>query len=437
MDYLILQVEEKRLTVARFGIARHSAEMSGAAAFELDDEHTLVEAVRQVAAGTSGSPRVVLCLPPYLFGQRILKLPFNDLRKVREVLAAQLQGEIPVPVEELVLDAMAVAEGQFLVLWVRKSDISQAVAHFSEAGIEPQMITSSPFAWSWLPGLPADCAVCDGSAVALLTAGRLSYVRAVDVVRAPATVFATLSALELSGTSLPGQLCLIGSGSGSLDECQGAPVAIDRPTVPADLGHLFKNEETFQQLVSLYAVAQACYAGALPDFRQGELAWTAGDAKIRKKLQLTGVLVLVVIAIVFTSQSLKYRVITTDIVSLNRSIAAIYREVFPSRPKAVDELSEIKGELKKLGASESSAGYLDILKRLADAKGVTINGLYEAELEGRTLRLKGDARSAQAVNEFKSALSGVLTSAQLGEIKTRPDGMVAFSLTGTIKEVQK
>jgi general secretion pathway protein L len=77
---------------------------------------------------------------------------------------------------------------------------------------------------------------------------------------------------------------------------------------------------------------------------------------------------------------------------------------------------------------------LDTLKKLAEVKGGTINGIFEAEIEGRTVRLKGDARSAQSVNEFKTALSGVLTTAETGEVKSRPDGTVTFTLTGTLKE---
>ena len=172
MDYLILQVEEKRLTIARFAVSRRSTELSGAAAFELDGEHTLADAVRQIAAGTNGSPRIVLCLPPGLFAQRPVSLPFNDLRKVREVLPAQLQGEIALPVEELALDALPAGEGQFLALWARKTDISQAVAQFREAGIEPQVVSSLPFAWGHAAGAPGRlCRLCDGSALAVLTAG--------------------------------------------------------------------------------------------------------------------------------------------------------------------------------------------------------------------------------------------------------------------------
>jgi len=74
---------------------------------------------------------------------------------------------------------------------------------------------------------------------------------------------------------------------------------------------------------------------------------------------------------------------------------------------------------------------------VADAKGSTINGLYELELEGRTVIAKGDARSAQAVNDFKAALMLMMTTVDLGEVKSRPDGTVTFSLTATLKEENK
>jgi general secretion pathway protein L len=437
MDYLILQAEEKRLTVAHFGVSRRATELIGAAAIELDDDRTLADAVRDIAGKMTGSPRIVLCLSPALFAQRSVSLPFNDLRKVREVLPAHLQGDIVLPVEELALEAMPVGEGKFLALWARKSDISAAIGQFREAGIEPQVVSALPFALAALPGVPPDCAVCDGSSLALLQGGRLTYFRAFNAEVTAAMVAATLSALELSGGDPPPRLCLVGTGCSGLADADTLPLPVETVDVPPELGHLFKNEETFQQLGGLYAVARAHYAGTLPDFRQGELAWTAGDARQRKKLILTGILAASVVLLLFVNKGLQYRAAAADLSSLNKSIAAIYREIFPARAKAVDEISEIKGEIRKLAGVEGSSGYLDILKKLAEAKGTSINGLYEAELEGRSLRIKGDARSAQAVNEFKAALAPLLASAELGEVKSRPDGTVTFSLTGTLKEGTK
>jgi general secretion pathway protein L len=437
MEYLILQSEEKRLTVAHFGVSRRATVLIGAASFVLDEELPLSDALRQIAANMTGSPRIVLCLPAALFAQRSVSIPLTDLRKVREVLPTQLQGDIALPIEELALEVMPAVEGQFLALWARKSDISEAIVRFRDAGIEPQVITSLPCALAELPGVPPDCAVCDGSTLALLQGGRLAYFRASDSALTAPAIAATLSALELSGVKLPQRICLIGHSTGGLADAEKLPLPVEAVEVPAGLGHLFKNNETFQQLGGLYAVARAGYAGTLPDFRRGELAWTVGDAKLRRKLILSGVLMTAVILLLFISKGLQYRATVADISSLNKSISVIYREIFPGRAKAVDEISEVKGEIRKLAGVESSSGYLDLLKKLAEAKGNSINGLYEAELEGRSLRIKGDASSVQAVNDFKAALAPLLDVSELGEVKSRPDGTVTFRLAGTLKEGTK
>ncbi len=437
MEYLIININEQLVTAARFTISGRSATLGGAASFLLDEGTALTEVAAQIAAGVSGSPRVVLCLPPTLFAQRIVTLPLTDLRKVREILPAHLQGEIALPAEEAVFDVLPAADGTFLALWAKRTEIAAVVEIFRTAGCEPRFVSSAAFAWQYLPGIVDDCAVCDGSALAIISAGRLSFVRALDSADLQKQLLATLSALELSGVQLPSRLIVFGEQAESIAETVGLPLELEHLQLPDDLVSVFRSEGAFQQLAGLYAVACACHAGALPDFRRGDLAWTAGDAKLRKKLILTAVLAITVIILLFVSKGLQYRTASADIQSLNSSISAIYKDIFPSRAKAVDELSEVKGEIRKLSGVENSSSVLDVLKQLAEAKGASINGLFEAELEGRTLRIKGDARSAQAVNEFKAALAGLLATAEVGEIKSRPDGTVGFSLSGTLKEASK
>lgn len=437
MDYLILQAEENRLTVAHFGVSRRATELIGAAVIELNEERSLADAVRSITEKITGSPRVVLCLPPTLFAQRSVVLPFNDLRKAREVMPAHLQGEIALPIEELALAVLPSGEGRFLALWARKIDISQAIEQFRESGIEPQVVSSLPFAYAELPGVSLDSAVCDGNTLVLLNGGRLTYFRSSDSVMTTSMIETTLSALELSGGILPQRLYLFGQGVDCFADADIRSLPAEMLDMPSELGHMFINNESFHQLAGFYAVAHACHKGVLPDFRQGDLAWTAGDARLRRKLLLTGVLAATVIVLLFVNKGLQYRDAAADISSLNKSIASIYKEIFPTRAKAVDEISEIKGEIRKLAGVENSGGYLDILKKLAEAKGSSINGLYEAELEGRTLRIKGDARSAQAVNEFKTALAPLLSAVESGEVKSRPDSTVSFSLTGTLKGATK
>jgi len=437
MDYLIINIAGQQVTAARFDGAGRSLSLGGAASFMLDEETGLASVAAKIAAGISGSPRVVVCLPPSLFAQRVVELPLTDLRKVREILPAHLQGEIALPAEEAVFDALPSAAGTYLALWAKRSEIGQFLGVFREAGCEPQIISSAPFAWSFLPGIPADCILCDGSALAVIAAGRLAFVRALDASDPRRQILATLSALELAGTPLPQRMFVFGDQAESLLQTDVLLLEVEQLRLPDDLAPVFRTESTYRQLAGLYAVARACQDGALADFRRGDLAWTTGDARLRRKLIMTAALLAAAVVLLFVSKGLQYRAARNDIASLNVSISSIYREIFPSRTKAVDELSEVKGEIRKLSGSENSTPVLDVLKQLAEAKGATINGLFEAELEGRTLRVKGDARSAQSVNEFKSALSGLLATVDVGEIKSRPDGSVSFVLTGTLKEGAK
>lgn len=437
MEYLIIQIGEQRVTAARFNVSRRVATLGGAASFALDDEQDLSGVAVRIAEGISGSPRVVLCLAANLFAHRSVVLPLTDLRKVREVLPAQLQGEMALPVEEAVFDALPAAGGKILALWAKRADISDAITVFKAAGLEPHIVSSVPFAWSFLPGVGSECVVCDGSAVAVIEEGRLSFVRAISGSEPVKQLASTLSALELSGLTVPARQVVFGEQAGALAAAQDYSQASELLELPDEEAPLFSNNETFQQLAGLFAVARACQAGVLPDFRRGDLAWTAGDAKLRKKMLLTVGLVLVVVLLLFVSKGLQYRAARADLNSLNVSIGAIYREIFPARTKAVDELAEIKGEIRKLAGVESFSAVLDMLKQLAEVKGSSINGLYEAELEGRALRIKGDASSAQAVNEFKANLTPLLGTVELGEVKSRPDGTVTFTLTGTFKEAKK
>ncbi len=437
MEYLIVQITDKQVKTASFGVSGRRLSLAGSTSFEIDDQQGIPDIAVKIAESVIGSPRVILCLPTSLFAQREVELPLKDLRKVREIIPTHLQGELALPQEEVIFDVLPSGEGRYMAFWVKRSDVEHAILLFRDAGLEPAIVTAAAFAWPFLPEIPANCAVSDGTALALLDGGSMSYLRDFGETDQSAKLINTLFALEYSEKSLPDQLLIFGQNFDSLPEADGLKIEIMRLEQPEELTTIFSNGESFKQLVGMYAVARACQSGTLPDFRRGELAWTAGDAKLRKKLIITAVLTGIIVLLLFGFKVMQYRQASSDLTSLNNSILKIYREVFPGRTKAVDELAEIKGEIRKLGGASNASGILDVLKKVADAKGSTINGLYELELEGRTLTAKGDARSAQAVNDFKAALMPMMTTVDLGEVKSRPDGSVTFSLTATLKEDNK
>ena len=437
MEYLVIQVDEESVLAARFGFGGRSMTLAGAATFQLEEGQDLAAIAGRIAAGTTGSPQVVLCLPPALFAQRRVELPLKDTRKVREVLPAHLQGDIALQTEEVVFEALPSTDGSFLALWAKQSELAHAIAIFREAGIEPRHVTAAPFAWSHLPGLGGSCLVSDGRAIAAISDGRPLLVRSIAGAPLQQQLAATLPLLALAELPPPTRLVAFGRLAELPELPAGNTLAVEQLELPVELAAAFRNDQTFLQLAGLYAVARACHDGTLPDFRRGGLAWTAGDAKLRRQMRTTALLAVLTLLLLFGYKGMQYRQASMDLASLNRSIAAMYREIFPGRVKAVDELAEVKGEIRKLSGTAGSAGFLDALKQLAEAKGGSINGLYEAELDGRSLRVKGDARSAQAANEFKTALAPLVSSVELGEVKSRPDGTVTFTLAATLKEVKQ
>jgi len=436
MDYLVLQIETNRVLAARFAVSGASLSFAGGAEFALDEEQTLSDVARRIAAGSDGSPRIVLCLPASLFAQRMVELPFDNLRKVREVLPGQMQGEIALPLEEVVFDLLPAGEKRYLALWARKAEVGKAIDTFREAGCEPQIVTSVPFAWGFLPGSPADALVYDGTVLAVINNGRVTLTRTVCPGDRREQLAAAMTALEMSGVSFPQRLVVFGEGVSLLAD-GSLSLPVERLVMPESLASLFTTDEAFQQLAGVLAVARACHAGALPDFRRADLAWTADNAALLKGLRKTAILAALLVLLLFVSKGLQYLAVKNDLASLDKSVASLYREVFPNRARAVDEVAEIKGEIRKLTGAETSGSLLEVLKKMAEARGNSINGLYEVELEGGNLRVKGDARSPQGVNEFKGAVAPLMVTVALGEMKSRPDGSTSFTLAGTLKEAKK
>jgi len=433
MDYLIVALTEKSVDAALFSFSGSQKQLKGAQSFELSPEYDLSQVAENIGAAIVGTPKIVLCIPPSRSAHRMVSLPLSDLRKVREVLPHHLQGDILSSPEELVFDALPAGDASFMALWVEKKYISSLLEIFRSTGCEPHHITTIPFACSYLPGLGDNDAIYDGTTLSILSEGRISMQASFNR-DGNAGILTCLAAREISGGRMPNRLVLLGEAADMTFDAEKVPISVVKLELPDELGAVFKNEATFQKLAGLYAVASTCHDGKLADFRRGDLACSQGDAALRKKMFTTGALLTAAILLMFGYKILQYRSINADIVSLNSSISGVYKEIFPGRAKAVDELAEVKGEIRKLAGTGSSRSILDLLKAVADAKGSGVNALFEAEMDGVSLRIKGDAVSTKAAADFKIALGDLLSSAELGETKTRPDGAVSFVITGTLKE---
>ena len=429
MDILIVALKRDELTLATFRPKKGGVSFLAAERHPLEGGQDELARILAAAAPVAGERRVVLALPPSQLFMRELELPLTDRAKVRELLPLELRGEIALDTDALSFDALPLASGRFLAVWGRSKDLSEKIELLKGAGIEPEQVTASLFHWEKLAPGAGTVAVTDGEALAVYRGGKPVYFRALPLGAGPEEIARTVAALEISHGVRVEQIVSYTRNSGDSE-----PLGHASPR----LSEAFDNDaHAAHDLAGAYAVAAAVADGTALNLRRGSLAYTAGNAMLYRKLRLSAILAVVVLVLVFAESAVRYALAKRDLASIELSIRGVYKEIFPSRKKPVDEVAEVRAEIRKLEGAKTSSNLLKLLKDLALAKGDEVNGIYEAEVDGPEVRLKGEAKSFQAANDFKGRAGKLFDGAEVSEIKSKPDGSVNFSFRGKLKGVTK
>ena len=444
MDFLIVEVSRHTITATRFRCKGKALTFTGAVTRPLENEESLGLLLQEHAAVEEEKEKVILSVDPASFYSREMELPIRDRNKLREILPLELKGETAVDTDELIFDIIPLHGQKLLAVWAKRTDIAKMIETMLKAGLEPQVVTSAPFHWQTLLPETADgtIALSDGTALAVYRDREPLYIRSLGEAEPAREIEKTLAALELGQGVKVGQVFLIGSaalaGEFTLTRTEGEEPSVVRLAVAGELAEAFTNNSAMAvEHAGAWSLARENLSGGTVNFRHGELAYTAGFEKIKKKLRLTAILASLLVLLLFVETGIRYYLVKKDLDSINTSIRGIYHEVFPSRKKPVDEVAEIRSEIKRMGGGTTTQDLLGTLKRIAELKNDGINGFFETEIDGNQLRLKGDAVSFQAVNDFKARAGSQFATAEVGEIKSRPDGSVSFTFRGTLQEGSK
>jgi len=233
----------------------------------------------------------------------------------------------------------------------------------AEAGQEPEVVTCSSLAWHLVqpPQQQGVIALVDATAIMVCGQGKPVFCRGMET---DATALSrTLAAVELGkgvtvetvyrleGDPLPGEQLLLlpeqlagQQGSGDL---------------PANV------------LISPLATAMAYCSGEIFNLRTGPLAWSGKRSHLVRQFRTPLILGAVVLLLLFAETSLRWHLLARDITATNRSIATIYRTVFPTRTKAVDEVAELKAEIRRLqqgGSGNATLAFLTLVAQSKDEK---------------------------------------------------------------------
>jgi len=427
MDILIVALKRDELVLASFRPKKGGVSFLAAERHPLQGVPDELARILAAAAPVAGERRVALALPPSLLFMRELELPLTDRAKVRELLPLELKGETALDTDALSFDALQLVNGRFLAVWGRTKDLAEQIAVLKEVGLEPELVTASLFHWDKLAPAAGTVAVTDGEALAVYRDAKPVYFRALPPGTGEQEISRTVAALELSQGVQVDRVVSYTRETGE---------AASLAQAPRGLAEAFDDDaHAAHDLSGAYAVAAAVADGTALNLRRGSLSYTAGNEKLYRKLRVSALLAAAVLVLVFAESAVRYALAKRDLASLDLSIRSSYQQVFPTRKKPVDEVGELRAEIRKLSGTRTSSNFLKLLKDLALAKGDEVTGIYETELDGPEVRLKGEARSFQAANDFKGRAGKLFDGAEVSEIKSRPDGSVSFSFRGKLKEV--
>jgi len=437
MGFLIIELLRRESVATRFRVSGRKIVCEQSERLPAGSGAGLPAFLEASAATRQDDDTVILAVDPSLLSCRECALPLTDRRKLREVLPLELKGETACDTDELIFDSIVRGDGTQLAVWTRKRDISALIELLAAAGLDPQAATASIFHWRYLLPPDADSGtvlVADQSGAAVYRGGEPLVFRTFWGEDPVTEIDRTVTALELTEGITVERVYLLGELAGMELPAGREDSWIPLP-ISAELETAFGgNLQAAAGRAGTWALVRAARKGDLVNFRHGELACVSGSRTVRKKLMVSAILAAAAVLIFCADLGTRYGFVRKDLDSLNKSIGIIYREIFPNRKKAVDEVSEVKSEIRRLSGVGTGIGALAALKKLAEIKGNDITGFYETEIEGNQVRLKGDAISIQAVTDLKNRAGAALSGVEVGEIRTKPDGSATFSLRGTLKE---
>jgi general secretion pathway protein L len=428
MFITVIQKKTAEFILSRFQVRRGGLQfIRGVRHLLTEDDVTVDDLLASWKAECQGD-RIILALPPSFLSIREVDLPVSDRKRCREMLPLELKGELASDADEPVYEALPLADRKTAAIWSKQSLLAEEIQAFSDKGFDPEIVTFSLFSWTNL--LPDVCegavAVTDGESVAVYLDRKPLFFRVLPQ-SGGNSLAATIAAVELAKGVAIETVYTLGSSIAS-----GPLETLPLPHGPALDSSFPGDAAAAADLAPGYAMARELAFGEPVTLRRGALSYTRAQDRFRKKLQITYGLAAALALLVFAEAGIRYFIAQREVTSLDASIRNIYKEVFPARTKPVDEVAELKAEIKKLGAT-GSGGVLAVLKMLADAKGDGPGELYEVDFDGIQVTGRGYAPSAGGVNEFKAKALLQFGSFEVSEIKSRPDGSVSFAFRGSLK----
>ena len=453
--FIGIDIDRTRVRVAVLEVERGEPTLAAVAGRPYDGAGELLPAIQElVGEPPSIGDRLATALPATGAFVRWLRFPFNEPRKLAAALPLELDSQLPVGLEEFLVDSLAPQpEGDAFrvpAVAVRKTAVAELTAAFDDAALPLQVVDLAPFAQ--LAGLADE--LHDGVLVHLaeaattLTLVREGQPRDLRLLPgpppAPEALQRALAALHstAAGTSLP--LLLIGAGA--TRELATSLVQAGETLAPLPAGS--DGQPLAAEFVPALALARraAKVRERLFNFRRGPYALKSEWTALKRRLIAAGVLLAVTLGAAGASAWLGYASRAREATALQKQMVQIFHDTFPGEPVVVEVPLQMESKLKtmedrlKLIGTEGSQSPLAVLREVSRLTPADLRvDIGDFNFTSDSLRLDGTTADFDAVNKLAAALgtSPLFRKVEVSNSKASLAGnQIEFRLTITFGSVQ-
>jgi len=377
--------------------------------------------------------KVLVAIPPDEISIRILSIPFEDRKKIQDILPFELSGILPQDVKEMIVDAIPIGNSKVIAAALEKIRLKKYLEILKEFGLDPYWLGSTIFSMGkLLNGVNnGTAAIAGDGAFAVLSDGEPIFfkpLKGIDELKMG------LIYLESEGIHID----KIYSVEEKIKDLKSLLPKIDIKNVPLP-------GNCPPEGAGLYALSlhlQKNMEGAI-NFRRGEFEYTRESDVVKKSLKFTGMLVLIIAGLLFGNIYLKYKTLSNELMAAKGALKEAYIELFTGETKVVDELYQLEAKVNKLkGDLEITSGgisVLEIMKELSKAGENNSNfsvKFNEANMAEGRITVRGETDSFESANILKERLikGNYFKDILLTDLKTMAGGATAFSLSITLKK---
>ena len=384
-------------------------------------------------------------IPADLVSFRNIKVPFQDLKKIRQILPFELEPALPVSVEDVIVDFQPVylddrnGETDIIAAAIEKSQVKKYLDTLSSFNIEPDIVTIGGYAVALclanLVSIPENWLIIDmggeKSILFVVASNQICLIRPLPMVSpsssgrkiVPINVRRTLSAAEEIYPSYiqPRHIILTGGGVDDSEALRHMDQFLKIPMEPLNLTKAtnivkkIRPDTSWQptRMDSALALALLKSEGIHGiNFCKGAFIPKKESTARKKNLMTTGLLFGLVLILALMSIVLDSRSMGKKASALNSQITDIFKTTFPGIKTIVDPVQQMSMRIEDLkkksiffGTTEKPIRRIDILneisKQIPREMDIEITKLVIGEGD---ITISGQTGTFNSVDDTKSQL---------------------------------